>query len=259
MKIEEILAWKREYGYTLEQMSEDSGVPLGTLQKILSGQTKSPRRETILALEKLCSEPGRKRLGYDIDTAQYVLREGTPAYIRHTADEYFALPDGDRKELIDGVFYDMATPSRTHQKILGELYLAFRNCIDTQAKDCEVYFAPAAVRLDCDDKTMVEPDLFVICSPENYLEREYYGAPDLIVEILSPSTRSKDMFIKLNKYRFAGVREYWVVDPKEKQIHVYLFEKGNERLHSYTFRDRIPVGISEGECFIDFGKIDDRI
>ena len=85
-----------------------------------------------------------------------------------------------------------------------------------------------------------------------------YGAPDFIIEILSPSTRYHDQFRKLNKYRLAGVREYWIIDPDRKTVMVWHFEK-DDNIALYSFRDRIPVGIYDGELVIDFAEIDDMV
>ena len=154
----------------------------------------------------------------------------------------------------------MASPGREHQLIVGELFMQFYACIEKCKElhdDCEVVFAPADVRLDKDDKTMVQPDLYVICHED---ENEMYveGAPELTVEVLSASTRGKDCILKLNKYMMAGVKEFWIVDPKNKIVMVYIFEE-DEIPTQYSFNDMIPIGISEGKCNIDFRKINNKL
>jgi Uma2 family endonuclease len=108
-----------------------------------------------------------------------------------------------------------------------------------------------------DDRTIVEPDLIVLCDREKLKRKRIFGAPDLLVEILSPSSHSKDTFWKNSKYQKAGVREYWMVDPEKRKVLVNLFEKteGEYRSRVYNFDEKIPVGISKGECRIDFAPI----
>ena len=177
----------------------------------------------------------------------------------YTLEDYYALPDERRVELIDGVFYDMSAPAVIHQKILGELHILFRECMDKHEGKCEVYLSPCDVRLDRDNRTMVQPDLLVICEEYDIRAKNIDGAPDLTLEILSPSTRSKDMLLKLHKYANAGVREYWIVDPEQKTVLVYDLEHENYYPDKYSFEDRIPIMISGGGCSIDFSRIMRRI
>lgn len=173
----------------------------------------------------------------------------------YTLDDYYALPDERRVELIDGVIYDMAAPSMLHQRILGDLFILFRECMDRHEGNCEVYLSPCDVRLDRDNRTMVQPDLFVICREYDIDAKRYEGPPDLTLEILSPSTRSKDMLLKLYKYANAGVREYWIVDPDQKTVLVYDLEHDNYYPGRYSFEAEIPIMISGGECSINFSRI----
>lgn len=172
----------------------------------------------------------------------------------YTLDDYYALPDERRVELIDGVIYDMASGSSIHQIISGELNGQLRTYIRRKKGSCIPLAAPMDVQLDCDDKTMVQPDVLVVCDRGKVIKRCIYGAPDFVVEVLSSSTKKKDMTIKLNKYMNAGVREYWMVDTDRKRVIVYDFTK--ERYSEiYGFDAKIPVGIFEGECVIDFAEI----
>ena len=114
--------------------------------------------------------------------------------------------------------------------------------------------SPIDVQLDCDDKTMVQPDVIVVCDREKIQNRCIFGAPDFVAEVLSESTRKKDLVLKLNKYMTAGVREYWLVDPDRKKVIVYDFEKEDYPM-MYGFEARIPVGIFDGECEVDFQEI----
>lgn len=160
---------------------------------------------------------------------------------QYTIDDIYALPDGERAELIDGKMYYMALPSRTHQKISGKLHQAIANYIDSKNGNCEVYAAPFAVFLNKDDFNYVEPDISVICDPSKLDEKGCCGAPDWIIEIISPSSRKMDYYKKLFKYRTAGVREYWIVDPDKNAIIVYNFEADN--MEEYVFGEEISVGI----------------
>lgn len=168
---------------------------------------------------------------------------------RYTIDDIYALPEGERAELIDGRIYDMAAPSRMHQKILGFLDRVIGNYIDDKGGDCEVYMAPFAVFLNQDDRNYVEPDISVICDTQKLDDKGCQGAPDWIVEIVSPASKRMDYMIKLFKYRSAGVREYWIVDPMEQSVYVYDFD--HEDMGKYTFTDTVKAGIYE-DLEIDF-------
>jgi len=173
----------------------------------------------------------------------------------YTIEDYYAIPDERRVELIDGVIYDMASATRTHQRIIGLMYRQMIDCIEEHDKNCEVFFAPSDVQLDRDIWTMVQPDLFVVCEPTEPGEHAHQGAPAFVAEVLSPSNRAHDLIRKLYKYKNAGVREYWVIDPENQMILVYDFEKGKP-VQEYSFQDTIPVLISEGCCEVDFARID---
>ena len=175
----------------------------------------------------------------------------------YTLEDYSALPDEERWELIDGFLIRMDAPTTEHQIILGDLYTAFRRCIDDHDAPCMALLSPLDVQLDMDNRTIVEPDLIVLCDREKLKRKRIFGAPDLLVEILSPSSYSKDTLWKNSKYRKAGVREYWMVDPEKRKVLVNLFEKteGEYRSRVYNFEEKIPVGSSKGECRIDFAPI----
>ncbi len=172
----------------------------------------------------------------------------------YTIEDYYALPEGIRVELIDGVFYDMPSPSYVHQMIQGCIFTAIYHYIREKKGKCLVFMAPADVQLDCDDKTMVQPDVLIICDKGKIKERCAMGAPDFVAEILSDSTRKKDMTVKLRKYKNAGVREYWLIDEKNDSVVVYNFEK-NDMPVLYGFDSKIPVGIYQGDLEIDFAEI----
>lgn len=162
----------------------------------------------------------------------------------YTIDDIFALPDGKRAELLDGRIYYMAPPSRTHQRISSYLHNEIYNYIKKNHGNCEVYAAPFAVFLNKDSINYVEPDISVICDPSQLDERGCHGAPDWIIEIVSPSSKSMDYLKKLYKYCTANVREYWIVDHARKQVMAYHIEQ--DTMEQYSFGEEIPVGIWEG-------------
>ncbi len=162
----------------------------------------------------------------------------------YTIDDIYALPDGERAELIDGKIYYMAPPSRAHQKISMLLSSEISDYIKKNSGECEVYAAPFAVFLNGNDKDYVEPDISVICDKNKLTDKGCIGAPDWIIEIVSPSSRQIDYYKKLFKYRNSGVREYWVVDSEKEIVTVYDFEKDN--MEEYSFGEDVPVGIYKG-------------
>ena len=158
-----------------------------------------------------------------------------------TLEDIYALPDRERAELIDGQIYFMAPPSRIHQRISWKLHQAIANYIDKNNGKCEVYAAPFAVFLNDDDINYVEPDISVICDEHKLDNAGCHGAPDWVIEIVSPSSHKMDYYLKLCKYRTAGVREYWIVDPDKERIFVYRFEQ--DTVDEYLFGNDVPVGI----------------
>lgn len=162
----------------------------------------------------------------------------------YTIDDIYALPEGQRAELIDGRMYMMAPPSTNHQRISYSFARKISDYIDRKGGNCEVFLAPFAVFLNQDDKNYVEPDISVICDKDKLDDQGYHGAPDWIVEVTSPSNPQNDYGIKLFKYRTAGVREYWIVNPQKKSVTVFDLEK-DEKSNQYNFDDNIPSCIYE--------------
>jgi len=168
------------------------------------------------------------------------LAEGIEEY---TIDDIYALPDGERAELINGKIYYIAPPNRKHQQIVLNISRKIADYIENNQGSCEVDIAPFAVFLDKDNINYVEPDISVICDKSKLTDKGCNGAPDWIIEIVSPSSRSMDYYTKLFKYRTAGVREYWIVDPMKELVMVYRFEK--DIMEQYSFGENVPVGIYE--------------
>lgn len=160
----------------------------------------------------------------------------------YTTEDIYALPEGQRAELIDGQMYMTAPPRAVHQRISYAIARKISNYIDHKKGDCEVFLAPFAVFLNADNKTYVEPDISVICDQSKPDEYGCNGAPDWIIEIASPTDSNRDYGIKLFKYRTAGVREYWIVNPQTRTVMVYNFEDESDT-NQYTFDDEIPARI----------------
>jgi len=172
---------------------------------------------------------------------------------KFTYVDYVNWPEDERWELIDGYAYNMSpAPSRRHQKISRDLAVQIANFLT--GKSCEVYFAPFDVRLpeadeqDEDIETVVQPDIVVICDKNKLDDKGCRGAPDLIIEILSPFTAPKDMKIKLSLYEKHGVKEYWVVHPIDNIVMVFKLGKNKKysKPEVYTEEDKIKTAILEG-------------
>lgn len=142
-----------------------------------------------------------------------------------TIADIYKLPEGQRCELIDGVLYDMAPPGRTHQKFVSQItYLLNRYILEHQGS-CEVYPAPFAVFIRQDEANYVEPDISVVCDLQKLNDRGCQGAPDLVMEIVSPSSRKMDYTIKTALYAQSDVREYWIIDTEKRRSTVYYYEE----------------------------------
>ena len=180
---------------------------------------------------------------------------------RHSFADFLVWPEAEKAEIIDGEAVMMAPPSRIHQKISGELFRQLANYLD--GKVCEIYAAPFAVRLFEKDGdrpeevgTVVEPDISIICSRDNLDKHGCKGAPDMVIEILSPSTLRHDRLVKLGLYQRAGVREYWIVDPENRSVQV-LLQDGNgifRPYEDYGYKDKAKVNILDG-CFVELDKV----
>lgn len=248
MTIQEMKEKKREKGYTYALMSELSGVPLGTIQKIFSGETVSPRYDTLQALEELFRDTPtvREESVYQVDSHH---TQGS-----YTVDDYRALPDDQRVELIDGYFYDMSAPTFLHQMVGGEIYRQISNFILERGGSCIPLISPIDTQLDCDERTMVQPDVAILCQNDKVKKWGVYGAPDFVLEVISPSTRRKDYTKKLSKYMDAGVREYWILDPYQEKLIVYFFESEVCPV-IHGLNGPVPIGIYNGELEIEFSNI----
>ena len=208
-------------------------------------------------------ESGRYTMREDAESS--MVKETMPAYGNwkrqgeYTLEDYYALPDDIRVELIDGVIYDMSSPRTVHQDIAFIIHLALYDYMRKKKKPCKVFEAAVDVQLCCDDKTMVQPDVLVVCDKEKIKGFGIYGAPDFVLEILSRSTRKKDMGIKLEKYIEAGVREYWIIDPYKEILITYNFEDEDFVPCVYPLEGSVPVAITGGDLLIDLEPVAESI
>lgn len=304
MTIEQMCALKQEYGLSYEVIARETGVPLSTVSKVLTGVTKSPRRSTVSALteyfQKLQAEYDSESVLSGNMSREDLIRalreewtkEPQPECVHETGFPYDAsgkdsqtaeqkphmvtieerdeLPEENRTELIDGVLYDMSAPGIFHQELTLLLWESLKECIRKKGMNCRVLAAPTDVVLsERMPSTVVQPDVFVVCDKTGFRGKhgiigsgsKYYGAPELVIEILSPSNRKKDAVLKVNKYLDAGVRELWLVDPDNRKVIVYDLDayrepEGSAQLiYLYGFDQKVPVRISGGECGIDFPEI----
>lgn len=196
---------------------------------------------------------------------------GIPEGGGHTEEEYYALPGDLRAELIDGVFYAMASPTAIHQTAALEIVRQIADCIEEHDAPCFAFIAPSDVPLGDNKKTVVQPDIYVRCivsEEDRRKEKREAGprhrSPDFIIEVLSPSNPENDLWRKRELYQRHGVREYWIIDPLAEKVYVFRFD--NEEGSSYdimpdpySFRERVPIGISRGSCAVDFQKIHQKI
>jgi Uma2 family endonuclease len=181
----------------------------------------------------------------------------------YTYADYLSWETDKRYELIDGEAYMLAAPTVSHQAISGELFGRFWNFL--QGKPCQVFTAPFDVRLfpreDDGDDTVVQPDLLVVCDKSKLSDnRACRGAPDLVIEILSPSNTNTALLLKFKKYLEAGVREYWLIDPETKDVQVHILERGDEKSPNryisgiYGNGENLDVNVLPG-LKIDFNNI----
>lgn len=290
LTIEKMNENKEKLGLTYKKISELTGVPVGTVQKVLGGFTDSPRTTTMHALTELLLYEKKKedplhlrsyyypdyRMGENFkrdmelcnlvaEANPYLINKSSSAWKLKdgseplkTIDDYYKESEFRRIELIQGVFYDMAAPTATHQMFVTEILGEFRNHVIKNKGTCLPLAAPVDVQLNEDNITMVEPDILILCDKDKLRKNKIFGAPDLTVEIVSKSSGSYDRITKLSQYMNAGVREYWIIDTFTDEILVYFFEESYAPKR-YGFNDKVPVNIWNGECVVNFEEIMTRL
>ena len=249
MDISDLKRLKKEAGMTNSEISELSGIPQSTVDKIFSGATKNPRYATLLAIEQVLTAREKLPFTYDGFREEPMVVKDAAAYMYSARDygreDIERLSEGTRAELISGRLYMLAAPARQHQQLVGEFLFEIMAHIRKKRGGCEVYPAPFDVRLFGDDSAVVQPDLSVICDPGKLTEKGCSGAPDWVLEIVSKSTSSHDYVRKLMLYQKAGVREYWIVDPYQEIVCVFNFEDPGKTAQ-YEWEDPVPSGVLEG-------------
>ncbi len=255
--IEKIKRRKKELGWTNQRLAEESGVPAGTLNKIFNGTTRYPRDETVSAMVKAMGMDyyGLDNLGTSADfVRESGVYQSTRKKNRVTLDTYYSLPDELRVELIDGRLYYKQLPSLRHQSIMMTLSSLLYQYFSEHMQDCRVFALSCDVRLDGDDYTMMEPDIFVVRGTERFANGAYcMGAPEFVVEIVSLSSSKNDYELKRYKYYNAGVKEYWIVDPIKMRIVVYVFARDTVPV-VYTFENKIKSYLYP-DLEIDFERV----
>ena len=241
---------KKEMGMTNSEIAELSGIPVSTVNKIFSGETKNPRYGTLLAIEEVLATKKKIPFTYnEMTESPMLLKEENVAYQysarKYDVEDIERLDEWDRVELIDGKLYMLSAPTRIHQYLVATLLFQIQLYIHNQKGGCHVYTSPFDVRLFQDERTVVQPDVLVVCNKDILTDKGCTGAPDWVIEVISESNSSHDYIRKLMQYQKAGVREYWIVDPYQNKVTVMNFEdaaKSNE----YSFEAEIPSGILEG-------------
>lgn len=247
---------KLKLGYTEEQMSEMSGVPQQLVHDIFHNH-RVVDCGAWLALNRTLKEPAdrveEEGPVYMRENFQYKSKE------RYTLKDYYELPGDLYVQLIDGKFYYGSAPTLIHQALVVKISFTIEKYVNENRGNCMVFVAPTDVRLNCDDRTMVQPDIFIVCNRDKLNNKKHvYGNPDFVVEILSPSTKDTDISVKLHAYKKAGVREYWIVDPEKKLVVVHVFGE-DACAKMYGFTEQVPISIYKDECVVDFAGIYEKI
>lgn len=248
MTIRELVQRKNESGYTDEEISELCGIPMEIVREFSVENVANLRYDMYLSLERLLGDTQEAALVRE-ETVYKIHRDG-----EYTIEDYRNLPEEQRVELIDGRFYVMEAPTFLHQKITGEIYRQIANFIVDRGGSCQPMISPVDVQLDCDDKTMLQPDVAILCDSDKVRRWGVYGAPDFVLEVISPSSRKKDSIKKVEKYEEAGVKEYWIVDPAQKRLVIYRFDS-EEFPMICGLEEPVPIGIYDGKLLIQFEAI----
>lgn len=178
---------------------------------------------------------------------------------KYTYQDLLEIDDNKRYELIDGVIYEMSSPTTIHQEIVGELYVQFYNYL--KGKRCKVFVSPLDVCLSGVKDTnkeynVVEPDVILVCDNEKITDKCILGAPDLLIEVLSKTSRKHDTFIKFNLYERYGVKEYWIIDTEAETISQYILNEKNiytlQKIYEVT--EDVEVNVLEN-CTISLKEL----
>lgn len=255
--LEKLKNRKKELGWTNQKLSEESGIPVGTLNKIFNGTTRYPRDRTV---ESLMEALGLNEAELEDFPAGFpIFRESGiyhPGYRKHRATlaTYYSLPEELRAELIDGKLYYLPAPTLRHQALLTVLTAELCRYFSGRKERFLVFGGGCDVCLDGDEYTMLKPDIFVIRGEEKVSGGICCeGAPEFVMEIVSGADSKHDYELKRYKYQSAGVKEYWIADPIRKRIVVYVFAR-DAVPGVHTFGDRIRSWLYP-DLEIDFDRI----
>lgn len=253
---------RERFGLSQRELEEKSGVRQAEISKIERGEGNPSLR----TMSKLYNAMGMElNFGEDKIKNEIVdyepVNENLARYLNpykmqgeYTTEDVEALPEDVRVELIDGVIYDMSVPTLDHQLVVNAMLEVFMNYIRKNKGQCIALAGPTGVWFEEDDKDLLVPDMLVVCDRNKLNRKGIVGAPDFVLEVLSPSTRNRDLSIKLKKYKDKGVNEYWMIDPVNNKLIV------NDFAHTdipaiYGFDDKAKVGIYDGKLIIDLKQV----
>lgn len=250
MDIFDLKEKKKAAGLTNQEIADLSGIPFSTINKIFSGATKNPRYSTLLAIEEVILTKSKIPFTYNEKSYQpLMVQEAAAPYMckarKYVMEDIELLEEGVRAELINGRLYMLGAPNRIHQYILSEMLFQIKMHIHSNKGKCHVYPAPFDVKLFGDESTNVQPDIAVICDTDKLTDKGCSGPPEWLIEIVSSSNFKHDYATKLMLYQMAGVKEYWIVDPKEEMVYVHDFEN-TKNSKSYSFSEKILSNTLEG-------------
>ena len=245
-KLETVYAFVRFIQTDISSDTSESTSAFGMAAKYANPELISKENSYAMARKASCVDPQATSYEGGMSKNEIENLSGT-AFIpmvkeNCTAEDYWNLPESCRANLINGKLYRSLTPNTIHQTLVLELADAFDKYVNIHADSCEVMMGPFGVNPDAEGKNWVEPDISVICDPSKLDDRGCNGAPDLVIEIVSPSSRRMDYSTKNALYSESGVREYWIVDPAKERTTIYRYEEDAAPVF-YLFSDDVPVSI----------------
>lgn len=238
MTAEKIIELKKQTGLTNAEIAERSGLPLITVAKIMSGATKKPRQKTLDLIQRVLVPTYALRDSFTLQNGHtFSLSDPGASSLLSTwggscsYQDFCKLPEGTLAELICGRLSYMESPNWAHSSVVDEFSFQIQTQIRQRKGDCIARQGPVDVKLDIlsDRPTVLIPDFFILCDCSKISQSGLSGAPDFVLEVLSPSTRRRDIGEKVLLYRDYGVREYWIIDPDTRRLIIYNFmdEKEN--------------------------------
>ena len=244
MTIQEMVKRKTELGFSNAMLAEKSGVPRSTVQKVLGGFTRAPRKATLRALEDALL---KEQALTETENMRRSAGDGAPT-LAGARKDMEDLRENTRAELIDGQIYRLPAPSRIHQEIIVRVLVLLANHLAAAQAPGRIYPAPFGVWPGGEEggRDYFEPDLMVVGSPERLTDTGCAGAPDFVLEVTSPATKFRDYTVKPFKYRAAGVKECWIADPDAGVVITYWFGGGEAETHVFTFGEDVPFRLYPG-------------